>query len=65
MSSVGQFLNKNNQYLQDLKLNISYSDLDFPSKLDDGAFEITVGTSLSYLAYFKEWDKKPTIKDTL
>ena len=42
MSHVGRFLILNNNYLQDVKMNISYSDEDLAEKLEMGDFLITV-----------------------
>ena len=42
MSHVGQFLSLNNNYLQDVKMNLSYSDEDLAEKLVMGEFLITV-----------------------
>jgi len=41
MSNVGYFFISNNQFLQDIKMNISFSDEDLKILLESGEFQIT------------------------
>ena len=49
MSHVGRFLIINNNYLQDVKMNISYLDEDLAEKLEMGDFLITVNLPNSFV----------------
>ena len=49
MSHVGRFLIINNNYLQDVKMNISYLDEDLAEKLEMGDFLITVNSPNSFV----------------
>ena len=53
MSHVGRFLIINNNYLQDVKMNISYLDEDLAEKLEMGDFLITVNSPNSFVLLFK------------
>ena len=46
MENMGQFFVQNNQYLEDIKMNVSYSETDFASVLQSGNFKITVSKIL-------------------
>ena len=48
MKRIGNFLLENTEFLQDIKMNASYSDPDLSSILKNGDFKITVGN-----IYFK------------
>ena len=43
MKRIGNFLLENTEFLQDIKMNASYSDPDLSSILKNGDFKITVG----------------------
>ena len=42
MKRIGQFLLENQNFLQDIKMNVSYTDPNLSSNLRNGYFEITV-----------------------
>ena len=42
MKRIGQFLLENQNFLQDIKMNVSYTDPNLSSNLRNGDFEITV-----------------------
>ena len=54
MSYVGHFLTLNNNYLQDVKINISYSDEDLSEKLEMGDFHITVTIHCIVKLFFRD-----------